>query len=159
MQDIASINLPVFSKRFHIHSWKPLTTNFAPKENPLKTKGKNESKKALQSLKDFQRKSCNKNKRKALKSANAPTKLREKSAENWRENRREKTKVAEKKTAGKNGSAENVTADPYGRKTGQYTCHTSLHNSIILTITVSFKRMHSKPHKTKLTQEKIQKHF
>ena len=75
MQDIASINLPVFSKRFHIHSWKPLTTNFAPKENPLKTKGKNESKKALQSLKDFQRKSCNKNKRKALKSANAPTKI------------------------------------------------------------------------------------
>ena len=96
MQDIASINLPVFSKRFHIHSWKPLTTNFAPKENPLKTKGKNESKKALQSLKDFQRKDCNKNQRKALKSANAPTKLREKSAENWRENRRENTKVAEK---------------------------------------------------------------
>ena len=90
----------------------------------------------------FKEKAAIKNQRKALKSANAPTKLREKSAENWRENRREKTKVAEKKTAGKNGSAENVTADPYGRKTGQYTCYTSLHNSIILTITVSFKKMH-----------------
>ena len=64
-----------FSKRFQIHSRKSLTTNFAPKENPLKTRGKNESQKALQSLKDFQRKSCNKNQRKALKSAKAPTKI------------------------------------------------------------------------------------
>ena len=96
MQDIASINLPVFSKRFHIHSWKPLTTNFAPKENPLKTKGKNESKKALQSLKDFQRKDCNKNQRKALKLANAPTKIAGKNQQKIGGKIGGKTKAAEK---------------------------------------------------------------
>ena len=53
MQEIASMNLPVFQNDSKIHSKKPLTTNFAPKENPLKTRGKNESQKALQSLKDF----------------------------------------------------------------------------------------------------------
>ena len=56
-----------FSKRFQVHSRKSLTTNFAPKENPLKTRGKNESQIALQSLKDFQRKGCNKKSKKSFK--------------------------------------------------------------------------------------------
>ena len=102
MQDIASINLPVFSKRFQIHSRKSLTTNFAPKENPLKTRGKNESQKALQSLKDFQRKSCNKKSKKSFKVGRSSYKNCGRNSgkiggKKWREN----TKVAEKETAGK----------------------------------------------------------
>ena len=102
-----------FSKRFQIHSRKSLTTNFAPKENPLKTRGKNESQIALQSLKDFQRKGCNKKSKKSFKVGKSSYKNCGRNGgkiggKKWREN----TKVAEKENRRKNGSAENVIADP-----------------------------------------------
>ena len=75
------------------------------------------AKKPYKVWKIFKEKAAIKNQRKALKSAEAPTKIvggmaGKLAGKNGGKIRRS----PKKKTAGKNGSAENVTADPKGRK-------------------------------------------